>query len=60
MLRGAVLILIDRARVADPEPVSFALTVKLEFPEVVGVPVIWPEEPRLNPAGSEPELTDHA
>ena len=59
MLTGATSIFIDKARVADPEPVSFTLTVKLELPEVVGVPEIWPEAPRLNPPGSEPELIDH-
>jgi hypothetical protein len=36
---------------------SVALTVKLEVPEVLGVPVIAPDEVlRLSPAGSEPEV----
>ena len=39
---------------------SVTLTVKVEVPEVVGVPEIAPEEEfRLRPAGSEPLLTLH-
>ena len=59
MTMGVAATLIDNERVADPEPVSLTLIVKLAFPEVVGVPVIWPEALRLNPADSAPELTDH-
>ena len=51
---------IASARLADPEAVSAALTVKLAFPAVVGVPLIWPEEARVRPAGNVPELIDHA
>jgi hypothetical protein len=37
---------------------SVTVTVKLEVPVVVGVPVIAPLEAlRLSPAGSEPEVT---
>jgi hypothetical protein len=56
---GAAATLTDRARVAEPDPVSLTLTVKLAIPDVVGVPVIWPEVPRLNPAGNAPEVIDH-
>ena len=57
-LTGITVIFIERARVADPAAVSLTLTVKLEFPEVVGVPEICPAVLRLNPAGNEPELID--
>ena len=37
---------------------SVTSTVKLEMPELVGVPVIAPLEAlRLSPAGSEPEMS---
>jgi hypothetical protein len=55
---GGAATLIERARVADPDPVSAALTVKFAVPDVVGVPPIWPEDARLSPAGSEPALID--
>ena len=36
---------------------SVTVTVKLEVPEVLGLPVIAPlEAPRLSPAGSDPEV----
>jgi hypothetical protein len=38
---------------------SVTVTVKLEVPELVGVPVIAPLEAlRLSPAGSEPPVSD--
>ena len=38
---------------------SVTVTVKLEVPELVGVPVIAPLEAlRLSPAGSEPRVSD--
>jgi hypothetical protein len=38
---------------------SVTVTVKLEVPELVGVPVIAPLEAlRLSPAGSEPLVSD--
>ena len=38
---------------------SVTVTVKLEVPEAVGVPVIAPLEAlRLSPAGSEPDVSD--
>jgi hypothetical protein len=58
MAMGTAAILIDRTRVADPVG-SITLTVKLAFPDAAGVPVIWPDAPRLNPEGSVPALTDH-
>jgi hypothetical protein len=40
---------------------SVTVTVKLEVPEALGVPVIAPDEAlRLSPAGSEPLVTFHA
>ena len=60
MLTGFAAILMDRAFVAEAEPVSVALTVKLAFPAAVGVPEIWPEELRFSPAGNDPEAIDHA
>jgi hypothetical protein len=61
MLTGttAAATLMDSDRVADPDAVSVALTVKFEVPEVVGVPVIWPDAPRFSPAGNEPDAIDH-
>jgi hypothetical protein len=38
---------------------SVTVTVKLELPAAVGVPVIAPDEAfRLSPAGSAPEVSD--
>jgi hypothetical protein len=60
MLTGtdAADMLMESARVADPEPVSLTLMVKLALPAAVGVPAIWPEALRLSPVGSEPEARD--
>jgi hypothetical protein len=54
-------IAIDRAFVAVSAGVceSVTLTVKLEVPAVVGVPEMTPPEERDNPAGSEPDASDH-
>ena len=49
MLTGLAAILMDRALVAEPEPVSAALTVKLAFPAAVGVPEIWPDRLKIQP-----------
>jgi len=38
---------------------SVTFTVNDELAAVVGVPVIWPALLSDNPAGSEPELSDH-
>src|SRR4051794_32311498 len=45
--------------VADKFAESVTLTVKLEVPAVVGVPVIVPFVASVSPAGSDPALTDH-
>ena len=37
---------------------SVTVTVKLEVPEAVGVPVMAPVVLRLSPAGSEPDVSD--
>ena len=34
---------------------SLTVTVKLELPDALGVPLITPAVERVNPAGSEPE-----
>ena len=49
---------IESACVAEAPSVSAALTVKLEVPVAVGVPVMAPALPRLNPVGREPEESD--
>jgi hypothetical protein len=36
-------------------PESVAVTVKLDTPDAVGVPVMPQPDPRVNPAGKEPE-----
>ena len=59
MVTGFAAILMDRAFVAEAEPVSVALTVKLEFPAAVGVPEIWPDPFRFSPAGNDPDAIDH-
>jgi hypothetical protein len=58
MLTGFAAMLIEKEPVADPEPVSVTLTVKLGFPAAVGVPEIWPDELRFSPAGNEPDAID--
>jgi hypothetical protein len=45
-----------KALVAVPPPDAW--TVKLYVLAVVGVPLNTPPEDRLNPGGSEPEITD--
>ncbi len=34
-------------------------TVKLLVPALVGVPVTWPSDANVSPAGTEPPVTDH-
>jgi hypothetical protein len=58
MLNGLGAMLMVRASVADPEPVSFTLTMKFALATTVGVPAITPEALRVSPAGREPEATD--
>ena len=59
MFTGLAAMLIERGRMADPEPVSVTLTVKFAFPAAVGVPEIWPDPLRFNPAGNDPDAIDH-
>lgn len=56
---GAGLMTIWRGCVPDRFAESVALTVKLNVPDAVGVPVIAPLLARVKPAGSAPALTDH-
>lgn len=59
LMLGAALTAIDKALVAVLEPESVTLTVKLEVPAAVGVPVIAPLEAfRLSPAGKVPVARD--
>ena len=37
---------------------SLTVTVNDDVPAAVGVPLIWPEVPRVRPVGREPELSD--
>lgn len=56
---GIGLTVIESCFSADCESFT-ALTVNLDVPAVVGVPVIAPVEVlRVSPAGKEPEITDH-
>ena len=48
----------DREALADADILSVTLTVKLDEPVAVGVPLMIPSA-RLNPAGSDPLATDH-
>ena len=58
ILKAGALMVSTRAALPDPEALSVTFTVKLDNPAVVGVPAIVPPE-RLNPAGSDPLVTDH-
>jgi hypothetical protein len=55
-----LVMLIDRARVVVPDPVSPTLTVKFDVPGVVGVPEICPVKLRLKPAGRDPAVISQA
>jgi hypothetical protein len=57
-LNPGPLIITDSKTLVDTEALSVTLTLKLEGPAVVGVPVIVLPE-RLNPNGSDPLVTDH-
>jgi len=55
----AGMIVIESACDAVRDPLSVALTVKFEVPELVGVPVIAPDDAfKFRPAGSEPVAID--
>ena len=59
LIVGAAVIVMLRSFI--PVPAEFvALTVKLNVPIVIGVPVIVPDDAfRLKPAGSVPTEIDH-
>ena len=52
-LLSEILFLDIRAAVAQ---LSVTRTVKFHIPAVDGVPVIKPDEPRLNPDGNSPDI----
>ena len=51
----AGLIVMAKARLAVPVPLSFTVAVKLKLPAAVGVPVIEPFVFKVSPAGAEPD-----
>lgn len=55
VIASVVLMVMLRGAVAVPAAASVTLTVKLEVPTAVGVPVIAPAF-KFNPAGSVPAL----
>ena len=57
IVRVAGSMVIVRGFVAELVPLE-ALTVKLNVPELVGVPEIVPVELSVSPEGRVPELTD--
>ena len=59
IVRVAADIVIVRVFVVELVPLE-ALTVKLNVPELAGVPEIVPVDERVSPEGRVPELTDHA
>jgi hypothetical protein len=56
IINAGALMRIDRAALAEPEPLSVTLTVKLEGPAAAGVPEMVPPE-RLSAAGRDPVAT---
>jgi hypothetical protein len=58
MLRTGALISSDRAAPADADMLSVTLTLKLDEPGAMGVPLIMPPAKR-NPAGTDPLTIDH-
>jgi hypothetical protein len=57
--RPGGLIISESAAVADPDALSETLTLNVDVPAAVGVPVIAPPAPSVSPAGSDPLATDH-
>ena len=51
----AGLIVMAKARLAVPDPLSFTVAVKLKLPAAEGVPVIEPFAANVSPAGAEPD-----
>ena len=60
MIEGAWVLLMVRLKLAVEDALSFPVTlmVKLLVPGDVGVPVITPLLPRVNPGGKVPEAKD--
>jgi hypothetical protein len=57
---GAELMVSEKDCVPKPPMLSVAFAVKLNVPDAVGVPLIWPFAGlRLKPVGSEPLKIDH-
>ena len=54
---GPAAIVIEKASDATPPRLSVTLTVKLDRPAVVGVPVIAPPALSERPAGRDPLVT---
>ena len=55
MISGGGAIAIAKMPLAVRDALSVTVTVKLKFPEMVGVPVIKPSADRDSPAGAEPD-----
>ena len=51
----AGLIVMAKARLAVPVPLSFTVAVKLKLPAAEGVPVIEPLAASISPSGAEPD-----
>jgi len=70
MVGGSVVVVIDRGAtivilrscVVDSAPgvrLSVTCTVNVDDPAALAVPLILPDEERLRPGGSAPEVMDH-
>ena len=59
VIDSAALIVTDMVLVGAAPAASVTLTVKLNVPAAVGVPLKTPAELKLKPPGTDPELTDH-
>jgi hypothetical protein len=55
---GAELTCTVKPELALPEALSATWTVNVELPAAVGVPPNTPAEVSVNPAGSEPDISD--
>ena len=55
---AAIVMLKLATAVCAVELESRTWAVKEELPDAVGVPLIWPEEESVRPAGNEPEVMD--
>ncbi len=60
MIDGTTCMTMESAFVAVAATLSVTFAVKLEVPDVVGVPVMAPDEAlRESPAGRLPDCSDH-